>query len=361
MSGLTTLTSLAMWNISRTLCLVTGLWAAGLGAQEAPALPLFAALAPIEITLAVPLRTLINRARRRTEYDGYVEYADANGDPVHLDVEVRTRGNSRLEICRFPPLSVNFKRGQVARTLFEGQNRIKLVTLCRNSDRYEQYLYLEHLAYLIYGQVTPYGYRTRFATVTYIDTDRDNSETVAPAFFIEHIDSIADRVGMRASEIPSAGRDLHAPAELTTLTVFQFLIGNTDWSALGGRDPDECCHNADLLMPAQADAPVIAVPYDFDQSGLVDAEYAKPVEQFRTNTVRTRIYRGFCVHNEHLDAVVDRFGAERDNIERMIEQSELNDEQKAKALDYIREGLDALRNPDDFESQILDRCRGQNR
>jgi hypothetical protein len=55
-----------------------------------------------------------------------------------LDIAVATRGNSRLELCSLPPLSINLKRKQVASTLFAGQNKLKIVTQCRKSADYRQ-------------------------------------------------------------------------------------------------------------------------------------------------------------------------------------------------------------------------------
>lgn len=339
-------------------CLIAYLWAFGASAQATGQLPLFSDSRPLELRLEAPLRTLVNRSRRRPEVAGFVEYADATGETVRLDVEVRTRGNSRLEICRFPPLSLNFRRRQVPQTLFAGQNRIKLVTLCRYTDEYRQYLYLEQLAYSIYEQVTEFSYRTRFATVTYVNTERDNEESVAPAFFIEHADSAAERTLTRAVDLPGiAPRGDHAPDTLTLLTVFEFLIGNTDWSALRGANPDECCHNTDILIPRNASSPIVAVPYDFDQSGFVDAAYAEPDERFGIRSVRQRVYRGFCDLNEQLPAAIERFSGARENIDLLIRESRLNEEERDRALEYIDQGYQVLTDPQELQEQVLDRCR----
>ena len=73
--------------------------------------------------------------------------------------------------------------------------------------------------------------------------------------------------------------------ELATLALFQYLIGNTDWSALYG-------HNTVALQDANETLNV--VPYDFDFSGLVDLSYAVPAPELSIRTVRRRVFRGFC-------------------------------------------------------------------
>jgi len=322
------------------------------------AAPLFESDEPLELTLAMPVRTIVSRMKNRPEVEGYVEYTGADGAPVRLDVEVRTRGRSRLEICSFPPLSINFKRGQVEGTLFAGQNRIKLVTLCKPSSNYEQYLHLEQLVYDVYRQITDYGFRTRSVNMRYMDTSRDDRVTEAPAFFIEHVDMLAERFGMRAAEVKSLDIGVHDPEALATYTLFQYLIGNLDWSAFQAPEGDECCHNTDILVPLDSDTPVIPVPYDFDMSGFLDADYATPNPQFRLRNVRQRLYRGLCSDNQYLEAAVQRFVAARPAIESVIASSAIDDDVREETLAYLNEGYEVLTTPASFQEEIIDKCRG---
>ena len=84
-------------------CIVgAGLLAPGAAAQTAA--PLFANDDPLELTLTLPLRTLIRQRSRRPDIDGSISYSEPGGAITELDVEVTTRGKSRLEMCSFPPL-----------------------------------------------------------------------------------------------------------------------------------------------------------------------------------------------------------------------------------------------------------------
>ena len=96
-----------------------------------------------------------------------------------LDVEVTTRGRQRLETCAFPPLRLDFRRSQVTGTLFAGQNRLKLVTRCRDTRRSEEYLELEYFAYRAYEQVGAAAFRVRPSRMRYVDLERDNDVSVA--------------------------------------------------------------------------------------------------------------------------------------------------------------------------------------
>ncbi|NIP93601.1 MAG: hypothetical protein GWN18_19895, partial [Thermoplasmata archaeon] len=70
--------------------------------------------------------------------------------------------------CEFPPLRLNFKKGQLDETLFDGQDKVKLVTHCRNGDRYEQNVVKEYLVYRLYNVLTPLGFQVRMAHITYV-------------------------------------------------------------------------------------------------------------------------------------------------------------------------------------------------
>ncbi len=94
-------------------------------------LPLFASDEVIDITFEVPMNTLVNEAERLPVVEGVLHYTADDGQTVTLDLEMNTRGKSRLEYCRFPPLKINLKRKQTKGTLFAGQNKLKLVTRCR--------------------------------------------------------------------------------------------------------------------------------------------------------------------------------------------------------------------------------------
>lgn len=322
------------------------------GAQ--PGAPLFATHDPLEATLAVPLRTLVRRMSRRPVVDGTFTYAGDQG-PVVLDVEVTTRGFSRLEICAFPPLRLDFKRGQLPGTVLAGQNRLKLVTLCRDRPDYAQYLELEYVAYRVYNLVTEYGFRARKVALRYVDTERGDV-VEAPAFFLEDIDGVAERLGTRELEVPAVGVAELEPHRLAELGVFQYLIGNTDWSAIAAADGEDCCHNMGVVAPREKTG-IVTIPYDFDQTGLVDASYAEPNPALRLRTVRQRLYRGFCIANPHVDAAIQAFNAARADIEALFAAASLDDEHRTEALEYLAEGFAVLNDPALRQREIEAACR----
>jgi hypothetical protein len=326
--------------------------------------PLFTDSAQFDLTLRAPIRTLVSRAARRPEVEGTVSYTEPDGTPVELDVEVRTRGKSRIEICNFPPLSINFKRSQVEDTSFAEQNRLKLVTLCRNSDTYEQYLELEYLTYLIFNAVTDYSYRARPVQMRYLDSERDDRETLAPAFLIEHDNGLAARNGMVAAEVPRVPLDALNAKAAAEVAVFQYLIGNTDWSIISPAEDEDCCHNSAVLGPigfdpeALPDGGMIPVPYDFDQAGFINTSYAAPNEQLGIRRVTDRLFRGLCRHNDEARAAVGTFVAARPRIEQVLnDDPKLEADVRDDALAFLREGYAILEDPALLEEEVFGNCR----
>ncbi|RPI58797.1 MAG: hypothetical protein EHM50_10140, partial [Lysobacterales bacterium] len=135
------------WAGMMTLLLVgAGSSPPALSAGSVPA-PLFASDEEVELTLELPLRRLLRQRQSRPVVEGTVVVTGT----AALDVEVAPRGHHRLDFCRFPPLLLNFRRSEVTDTLFAGQDRLKLVTLCRDTESYTAYLALEYFVYRMYG------------------------------------------------------------------------------------------------------------------------------------------------------------------------------------------------------------------
>ncbi len=153
--------------------------------------PLFQDIETLPVTISGPLTTLV-RERPKDDYlPAVFQYTEADGTVVKFDIEIRTRGNFRHETCDYPPLSLNFKRTQTDGTLFDKQNKMKLVVHCDDSRRYEQIVLREYLAYRILNAVTDLSFRVRLLRVTYVNTEESKQGQVRYAFLIEHKDRLA--------------------------------------------------------------------------------------------------------------------------------------------------------------------------
>lgn len=250
--------------------------------------PLFESDEVIDIRLSGPLATLIKNKKAREEFPFVLHTGD-----VELAVQVSARGKSRLRTCNFPPLHLKFAADADTQSVFSGLEKLKLVTHCKNRLSGEQNVLEEYLAYRIFNLFSETSFRVRLIRVTYTDTTGKSKLKKAQwfAFALEPKSLLAERSGNEVLEVPGVALGQLETEQTSLMYVFQYLIGNTDWSMVTSENEEFCCHNGQLL---KSEGKFLYVPYDFDLAGMVNASYAKPDASLHLRSVRTRRYRGFC-------------------------------------------------------------------
>jgi hypothetical protein len=319
--------------------------------------PLFSDDSILQLVIEAPINSLRKEAKERPEVGGQLLYLDDDGKEVALDIKLTTRGKSRLSYCQFPPLSIKFKSKQTSSTLFTGQKRLKIGTHCKKGSKYSDYLEQEFGIYKAFRLLTPYSFRVRKLEITYRDNEKKRKDEVFPAFFIESIDEVADRLGMKEIKSPSINlRQLDA--EQTSISgMFQYLVANTDWDVTKGPGGEDCCHNGKVLGQPGANENWVVVPYDFDQSGLINTEYAMPVPALGIRSVRQRLYRGECLNNNLLPQTIALFNEQRDSLEAALVPDSLSSSTRKSALRYIREFYETINDADKLNKKIIDDCQ----
>lgn len=317
--------------------------------------PLFQSTETLPVTLNAPLTTLVDERPTEEYVAGQFEFSEPDGSTVVLDVKIQARGHLRHEICDFPPLRLNFKKSQTKGTLFKKQDKLKLVVHCSDSMRYEQALLREYLAYRVLNIVTPVSFGVRLLRITYVDSEGQRDNQIRYAFLLEHKNRLGKRFDMKDLKIDESSIESIQPDLLNITSVFQFFIGNTDFSPVAKSPYDECCHNYDMF--GNDTDLLVAVPYDFDQSGFVNAPYAAPSEQFPIRNVRQRLYRGRCVNNERVEASLQRFQDTRDSIYELVSKQEgLTSTTRKSLIGFIDNFYKIIDDPRKVERYIFGRC-----
>jgi hypothetical protein len=338
--------------------MLTGLLAMCGSVSAADHDPLFASHESLQLVIEAPWSELIRRKLKDPEVAGIVRYREESGAEVELPIKIGTRGRSRLDYCSFPPLQLNFKRKQATDTLFAGQNRLKLVSHCKPGLKHAAWVRQEYLIYRIYNQLTDASFRARWLTVEYRDTKRDGKAQTQPAFLIEAEGRLADRLSMDRVRLARLDPSSLDGTQASLVALFHFMIGNTDWSALGATGNENCCHNGQLLAQPGAQIGYIVVPYDFDQAGLINTDYAAPSEQLRIRSVRTRLFRGLCRFNQQLGDSIELFNEQRSAIYALVEDAELSSKKHKTMRKYLDEYYEIINDPGKLNKQVTSRCRG---
>lgn len=329
-------------------------------AQPALAAPLFEDDSMLTVTLEGPLNTLMRKRSKDKDLPFTLTFAGDDGSPLTVDVKLRTRGNFRHErkTCPFAPVRVNFKKRQVKNTVFHKQDKLKLVTHCReNSQSNRAALQREYLAYRIFNTLTDSSFRVRLLEITWVDTDKNNRSMTQFGFLIEDVDALAKRIGRKELKVPRTTVAELDPAYTNLASVFQYLIANTDFSPIAAAEGEDCCHNAKLL--GKSGQRIYPVPYDFDMAGFVDAPYAQVNPQFKIRSVKQRVYRGRCINNEHLPANLELLRERRDEIDGLIEaHPHLRERDRDETVLYVNAFYEIINDPKDVDRLMVGRCVG---
>ena len=324
--------------------------------------PLFQDTETLKAVLTAPIAQAYGQRDQdvRVYFPGQFTYIDGEGESHRLDVSIRTRGNFRREHCALPPLQLNLKKSQVKGTHFKKQDKLKVVAPCNSAPVSQQYVLKEYLAYRIYEILSDRSFGTRLMRLSYIDSDEKLSSWTDLVFVIEDDDDVAKRLGLDKLRVGYNEFDQLDQPTTALVDLFQLMIGNNDYSVLNGPEGEYCCHNIEMYVDEETADKRIAVPYDFDMSGLVHAEYAAPPAHLPIRTVRTRYYRGLCQPQEVLDAAVDQIRSKRAEIMALIDEiDDLSRVRVGRTDRYLNGFFEFLDDEKAFKAGVLDRCRGE--
>lgn len=321
--------------------------------------PLFQSHEAVRMTLRTDIEWLRDERNDSVEVEGTLTFVDLNGSEVTKPVDTRTRGNFRRNKsnCNFPPLRLDFPTGQMEGTLFEGQDKLKLVTPCNHgSDDHQNYVFDEYLAYRLLNVLTPYSFRVRLVEITYEDTEGDYDTRTKFGFLIEDEDALAERSRGTLQEVTQF-HPMRSEGDYSTLVaMFNYMIANTDWSPV-------YFHNVKLVRTE--DARFLTVPYDFDFSGIVNARYATvdPSLQNRIRRVTSRLFRGFCrpeLEYERATAIYKEKRAEMEAVVREFAQrgyEQFDEDDAKKVIEFLEDFYEVVDDPKRFKDRITDDCR----
>ena len=324
----------------------------------AVAAPLFDSQETLPVVIEAPIAKLLRQRKNEPEFAGTLRYTDAAGQEFVLDIIVEPRGNSRLDMCDFPPLKIRFDREKTAGTLFEEQRSLKLVTQCLRNRSADDWVFLELGVYRAFNVITPRSYRTRELVVTYRDTESRRRDQVDPAFFIEADREVGKRLEMVRIRPPRVEPTQMSLAHTTHNMLFQYLIANTDYSVKRGSSGEGCCHNGRVFARPGAQGSFTILPFDFDQAGIVDTNYAIPAAGLGVRRVTQRLYRGFCWQNEALIDSISLFNENRQGIEAAFHADGISRNRARRLQRFIDGFYDTVNDPAELQKRLLDKCRG---
>ena len=319
---------------------------------DAETLRLFTAEEPIAFTLAADFRN-INKDRNpnsRKLFPGQLTIAGEGTGSHNFSVQLNARGHVRRmsQTCDYVPLRLTFQDEQVAGTIFDKQDNLKLVVQCRGAGNFEQFVLREYLAYRVLNVITPRSFRARLAKVTYTDPAAKPLGS-RYGILLEDDGDVAKRMEGRTVEIPRVlFKDLHTET-LDSMMLFEYMIGSTDFSIYA---------NHNVVLVQKPDKVLYTVPYDFDMAGLVSPPYAIPDKRFSISNVKERMYRGVCRTVDEWESAVSHFRAQKDKILALPDSiPDLSKDSREDAKNYLSGFYDSIKDQKDVKRLLVDSCQ----
>jgi hypothetical protein len=323
--------------------------AASFGFQTSP---LFSSQEPLPIKMSFSVKELRKNTNDSTYMDSFLMLESSPGQWDTIPLEMRTRGNFRLTNCYYPPIRIKFKNKNINGTVFEKNKSLKLVLPCQKGKGADSYIGKEYLAYQLLEDITRYHFDTRLVKLKFTNLDDKKPEEMELlGFLIQDDDEVADRFGGKIVEGRKIPPSFMQDSATVRQDLFQFMIGNTDFSAL-------FLHNQKVLQLDEKT--IIPLAYDFDMCGLVSPPYAQVSPQLKIRSVTDRLYRGFCRDEVFIQVIRQEFLAKEPQFWSTVERQQpyMTDTEMKVTKTFLKGFFDVLKNDRLFRDKILAACRG---
>jgi hypothetical protein len=307
----------------------------------------------IDMTLTTDIRKLQTVKGEEIYQEATVSCRFPDSTIVDEQIRIAARGHFRREFCNIPPLLLNFHNPTSPR--LNSLGKLKLVIGCGGNTEDEQLVLKEYLVYKIYNLLEEKSFRARLVRVNYRDINGKIKPFSQYAFFIEDDNDMARRNGCEKKEksqflTESTDRDM-----MTKVATFQYMISNGDWSV-----PNN--HNIKLIFKKNEQTVPYVIPYDFDHSGFVNADYALPpelyTEKFGVEKVTERVYWGFPRTMEELQATFDIFRDKKIAIMSLITNFQLLTTRSRKnTVEFINQFYTIINDKRQVQTVFIDNAR----
>jgi hypothetical protein len=305
---------------------------------------------PVEMVLSTDIRSL-GKPTKTPVYQPamlFCRYPDSSYK--HELIKLKRRGKYRNEKCYLASILLNFKNP--TSPSFSKLDQLKWVGGCSKGDYAEQLILKEFLAYKIYNLLTGMSYRVRLIKATYKDTLNKVKPYSQYAFLIEDTKNMAKRnkcVEIKSDNFHTEHTNRN---QMTLAAMFEYMIGNTDWSVT-------MRHNIKLIVPKKDTlSRPYTIPYDFDHSGFVNANYAVPPEQLGIRSVTNRVYRGYARNIGEIESIASLFNQKKPSIDSLINYFvPLNEGNRKMIQNYLEGFFEITNNKNKMKEEFINKAR----
>jgi len=303
----------------------------------------------MELTLRGDLKTVFKDREDDSQYHPATLHYQADQNAINIPIQIKTRGHFRkmASNCKYPPILLKFEKSSIPKnSVFEGQNKTKLVTPCK----VDQYVIREYLVYKMYNLITPKSFKARLVKVIYQDTVKNKSSDPYYGILLEEEKQMAKRNLSLSFEKYGVRPEQTQKGDFLKMAVFQYMIGNTDWSVQFRQNIK--------LMAVDSTTLRTTVPYDFDHAGIVRAPYAHPAPALLMKSTLERRYRGYCIPEmNQFTEVFEIFNQLKDDFYALYDGNPLlSDSYQKQTLKFLDQFYVTINDPKRAQSAFTYPC-----
>ena len=319
-------------------------------------LPLFDSNEPLNVTLRFNMTQFLKKNKKFGSQDGVLMMHFNETDTINKNVKIKYRGIWRFANCNFPPIQINFKKPIYVFSDSGKIKKMKLVTHCQTSPLFDEYVLREYLVYKLYNVMTDSSFRVRLLKVTYLDTENKKKPITQYGIFIEPASILALRTNSMVIESLNLTQKHMVPEVIGKMAVFLYMVAQWDWDI-----PSQ--HNVAIIKPLKFDQAGLGVPvpYDFDLTGIVNAEYAVISDELGLENIRERLFRGICQSREMYQEILKEFMNKKNALYAVVNEFPyLNQRSKKDIIMYLDTFFDQLNKQKDIDlliNNFLNTCK----
>ena len=264
----------------------------------------------IPVSIQGNITNLMEDKLNRRLRPGTFSFSDSLGKKITLPVRFETRGKTRLRRCDIAPMGIYFDKKGLKKQKIKIYPKLKTVLPCFANEMAEDLLFREMLVYKLYGVVSDFDFKVQPIDIVGLDSVTLDTTHAFPAFFIESDKEFKRRLDMEELDQFNIQWEDLDPKQAQITAFFQYMVSNADWKISHK-------HNLKFFRKNET-SPLVLVPYDFDFSGLVNAEYALPNPNYNQKNVRHRIYIG--KKNKFVKETIQHFKNKEAEILKTVEE-----------------------------------------
>lgn len=302
----------------------------------------------LEVSMRFDVAKFLKKAERDQSIDGIMTMHFSQTDSLESKVTLKYRGQSRFERCRYPPTRITFKKPLYEVSDSGRIKNMKLVNQCQQGSVYGDYVIREYLVYKLYNVLTDTSFRARLISLNFIDSENKRKTITQYGILLEPERLLEKRLNLLEIKTKSLSQRHMYPSMIDRLAIFHYMVSNWDWSVPGQ-------HNISAFTSSTPELAGlgIPVPFDFDLTGVVNADYAIPPPGLGIETNRDRMFLGICRTREVYQGELMAFLEKKEEFYSVITDFPyLSRAEKRDIIVFLDQFFDRLEKPRSLDSMI---------